>query len=87
MRYPLLGLSLDCDREETSGGVAAGNTVRQGYCYTCLAIVGGISVGSLRYKTMRSLRKASQTQKSSLISKETGNKVVTNSGRPVATSR
>ena len=39
--------------KERSGGVAAivcdttGNTVRQGYCYTCLAIGGGISVGSL----------------------------------------
>ena len=39
---------------ERSGGVAAivcdntGNTVRQGYCYTCLAIGEGISVGSLR---------------------------------------
>ena len=38
---------------ERSGGVAAivcditGDTVRQVYCYTCLAIVGGISVGSL----------------------------------------
>ena len=37
---------------ERSGGIAAivcdttGNTVRQGYCYTCLAIGGGISVGS-----------------------------------------
>ena len=46
---PLLGLSLDCARPvslERSGGVAAivcdttGNTVRQGYCYTCLAIGG-----------------------------------------------
>ena len=40
--------------KERSGGVAAivcdttGNTVRQGYSYTCLAIWGGISVGSLR---------------------------------------
>ena len=40
---------------ERSGGVAAilcdtkGNTVRQGYCYTCLAI-GGYSIGSLRTK-------------------------------------
>ena len=40
---------------ERSGGVAAivcdtaGNTVRQGYCYTCLAIGGVIPVGSLRY--------------------------------------
>ena len=24
--------------------------MRQGYCYTCLAIGGGISVGSLRWK-------------------------------------
>ena len=24
-----------------------GNAVQQGYCYTCLAIGGGISVGSL----------------------------------------
>ena len=40
--------------KERSGGVAAivcdttGNTVRQGYCYTCLAIGGGVSVRSLR---------------------------------------
>ena len=42
---------------ERSGGVAAivcdatENTVRQGYCYTCLAIGGGggISVGSLSW--------------------------------------
>ena len=40
--------------KESSGGVAAivcdttGNTVRQGCCYTCLAIRGDISVGSLR---------------------------------------
>ena len=35
---------------ERSGGVAAivcDTIVRQGYCYTCLAIGGGISVGSL----------------------------------------
>ena len=46
---PLLGLSSDCNRPfftERSGGVAAivcdatGNTVRQGYCYTCLAMGG-----------------------------------------------
>ena len=51
LRYPpLLGLPLDRDRpfqnKQRSGGVAAivcdttGNTVRQGYCYTCLAIGG-----------------------------------------------
>ena len=39
--------------KERSGGIAVivcdatGNTVRQGYCYTCLAIGGAISVGSL----------------------------------------
>ena len=57
LRYPLKGLSLDCNRpflKKEVGGVAAivcdttGNTVRQGYCYTCLAIGGGISIGSLR---------------------------------------
>ena len=58
LRYPLVGLSLDCDRpllqkEVLSRGVAAivcdttENTVRQGYCYTCLAIEGSTSVGSL----------------------------------------
>ena len=58
---PLLGLSLDCDRPflGRSGGVAAmvcddtGNAVRQGYCYTCLAIGGGISVGSLSLQPPR----------------------------------
>ena len=41
---------------ERSGVVATivcdttGNTVRQGYRYTCLAIGGGISVGSLSFK-------------------------------------
>ena len=49
---PLLGLSWDCDRSflgrKRSGGVAAivcdttANTVRQGYCYPCLAIGGGV---------------------------------------------
>ena len=29
----------------------AGNTVRQGYCYTCLAIWGGIPVGSLGHRS------------------------------------
>ena len=43
---PLLGLPLDCGGpffKERSGGVCdtTGNTVRQGYCYTCLAIGGG----------------------------------------------
>ena len=56
LRYPLVrpafGLRWAFSKER-SGGVAAivcdttGNTVRQGYCYTCLAIGGGISVGSL----------------------------------------
>ena len=56
---PLLGLSLDCDRPFLDGkkweySLAAivcdttGNTVRQGYCCTCLAIGRGVSVGSLR---------------------------------------
>ena len=52
---PLLGLSLDAigHFKERSGGVPAtvcdttGNTVRQGYSYTCLAIGRGTSVGSL----------------------------------------
>ena len=44
--------------KESSGGVAAivcdttGNTVRQGYCYTSLAIGGGFSVGSLSRQAM-----------------------------------
>ena len=57
LRYPLVrsvfGLRYAICMER-SGGVAAivcdttGNAVRQGYCYTCLAIRGGgISVGSL----------------------------------------
>ena len=47
---------------ERSGGIAAivcdttGNTVRQGYCYTCLAIGGGISVGSLRKRAFPNTR-------------------------------
>ena len=59
---PPQGLSLDCDRPffmERSGGVAAivcdttENTVRKEYCYTCLAMGGGvISVGSLSAVTV-----------------------------------
>ena len=61
LRYPLVRPVFGLRQAiftERSGGVAAiacdttGNTVRQGYCYTCLAIGGGISVGSLSSESL-----------------------------------
>ena len=64
--WPVFGLRWAIFKER-SGGVAAivcdtkGNTVRQGYCHTYLAIGGGISVGSLSTQHPKTRQKPSET--------------------------